>query len=77
MWVKLPEPWQTDAFAARARHRGILLTGAESFAVGHQTDVQAIRIALGPAATRSALEEGLTEMMRIVQRTPEAYELVV
>jgi DNA-binding transcriptional MocR family regulator len=77
MWVKLPEPWQTAAFAARARHRGILLTGAESFAVGHQTDVQAIRIALGPAATRSALEEGLTEMMRIVQRTPEAYELVV
>jgi DNA-binding transcriptional MocR family regulator len=77
MWVKLPEPWQTDAFVARARHRGLLLTGAESFAVGHQTDVQAIRIALGPPATRSALEEGLSELMRIVQRTPEAYELVV
>ncbi|HEV3215752.1 MAG TPA: PLP-dependent aminotransferase family protein [Vicinamibacterales bacterium] len=77
LWLTLPEPWQTDAFLARARHRGILLTGAESFAVGRRTDVQAIRIALGPAATRSSLEEGLTELMRIVQRAPEAYELVV
>jgi DNA-binding transcriptional MocR family regulator len=77
VWLKLPEPWQTDAFLARARHRGILLTGAESFAADRQTDVQAIRIALGPAATRSALEEGLTELMRIVNRVPEAYELVV
>lgn len=77
MWVTLPAPWQADAFIARARHRGILLTGAEAFAVDHQTDLQAIRIALGPPATRTALEEGLTEMMRIVHRAPEAYELVV
>ena len=42
VWVRLPEPWRTEAFVARARHRGILLTGAESFAVGHETDVQAI-----------------------------------
>ena len=77
VWVKLPEPWRSEAFIARARHRGILLTGAESFAVGHETDVQAIRIALGPPATRSALEEGLSELARMVHRVPEAYELVV
>jgi DNA-binding transcriptional MocR family regulator len=77
MWVRLPEPWQTDAFVVRARHRGILLTGAEAFAVGHETDLQAIRIALGPPPTRSALEEGLTELTRMVHHTPEAYELVV
>ena len=77
IWVQLPEPWQSDAFIARARHHGILLTGAESFAVGDQTNVQAIRIALGPALTRSALEEGLIKLTRIVNHTPEAYELVV
>ena len=77
LWVKLPEPWRTDAFLSRARHRGILLTAAESFAVGHETDVQAIRIALGPAPTRMALEEGLDEIVRMVNRVPEAYELVV
>jgi DNA-binding transcriptional MocR family regulator len=77
LWVQLPEPWRTDAFVARARHRGILLTGADSFAVGHETDLQAIRIALGPPATRSALEEGLTELVRMVNRVPDAYELVV
>jgi DNA-binding transcriptional MocR family regulator len=77
VWVRLPEPWLTDAFVARARHRGILLNGAESFAVGHESGVQAVRIALGPPATRSALEDGLTELMRLVNRVPEAYELVV
>ena len=66
-----------EAFVARARHRGILLNSAESFAVGHETEVQAVRIALGPPATRSALEEGLTELVRMVNRVPEAYELVV
>ena len=77
IWVKLPEPWRADTFIARARHRGILLTGAESFAVGHETDLQAIRIALGPPATRSALEDGLADIVRMVHRLPEAYELVV
>jgi DNA-binding transcriptional MocR family regulator len=77
VWVKLPAPWRSEAFVAHARHRGILLSGAESFAVGHETDLQAIRIALGPPATRSALEEGLTDLVRMVHRVPEAYELVV
>ncbi len=77
VWVRLPEPWRTDAFVARARHRGVLLNSAESFAVDHETTVQAVRIALGPPATRSALEDGLTELVRMVNRVPEAYELVV
>jgi DNA-binding transcriptional MocR family regulator len=77
LWVRLPEPWRTDAFVARARHRGILLNSAESFAAGYETDVQAVRITLGPPSTRSALEEGLTEIVRMLKRVPEAYELVV
>lgn len=77
LWVRLPEPWRTDAFVARARHRGILLNSAESFAIGHDTDVQAVRITLGPPATRSALEEGLAEIVKMLKRVPEAYELVV
>jgi DNA-binding transcriptional MocR family regulator len=77
LWMRLPEPWRTDAFVARARHRGVLLNSAESFVVGHETDVQAVRITLGPPATRSALEEGLNEIVRMVNRVPEAYELVV
>jgi DNA-binding transcriptional MocR family regulator len=77
LWVRLPEPWRTEAFVARARHRGILVNSAESFAVGHDTDVQAVRISLGPPATRSALEDGLNEIVRMLKRVPEAYELVV
>jgi DNA-binding transcriptional MocR family regulator len=77
VWVVLPEPWRTEAFVARARHRGILLNSAESFAVGHETDVQAVRITLGPPSTRSALEDGLAEIARMLKRVPETYELVV
>jgi DNA-binding transcriptional MocR family regulator len=77
MWVRLPDPWRSDAFIARARQRGILVTGAESFAAGHPTDVQAIRISLGPPATRAALEDGLVELVRMLHRIPEAYEVVV
>ena len=77
IWLKLPDTWHTDALISRARHRGILLSGADSFAVGHETDLQAVRIALGPPETRAALEAGLAELMRVIQRTPEAYELVV
>jgi DNA-binding transcriptional MocR family regulator len=77
LWVLLPEPWRTDAFVARARHRGILLNSAESFVVGRETGVEAVRISLGPPSTRSALEDGLTEVVRLLKRVPEAYELVV
>ena len=77
LWMRLPEPWRTDAFVARARHRGILVNGADSFTVGHETGVDAVRIALGPPATRAALEDGLGELMRLVNRVPDAYELVV
>ena len=77
VWVRLPEPMRADAFVARARHRGILVDSAASFGVDPDTEIQAVRIALGPPATRSALEEGLTELVRMVNRVPEAYELVV
>ena len=77
VWVVLPEAWRTEAFVARARHRGILLNSAESFAVDHRTDVQAVRITLGPPSTRSALEDGLAEIARMLKRVPETYELVV
>ena len=77
LWMRLPEPWRTDAFVARARHRGILLNSAESFVAGHETDVEAVRITLGPPSTPSALEEGLAELVRMLKRVPEPYELVV
>jgi len=77
VWVRLPQPWRTDVFITRARHRGILLNGTESFAVASDAKLAAVRIALGPAATRAALEDGLNEIVRIVHGLPEAYELVV
>ena len=59
LWLRLPEPWRGDAFAAEARARGVLVTPAETFAVGRAPVPHAVRLCLGAARTRAALSRGL------------------
>ena len=59
LWLRLPEPWRGDGFAAEARARGVLVTPAEAFAVGRAPVPHAVRLCLGAARTRAALSRGL------------------
>jgi len=59
LWLRLPEPWRGDAFAAETRARGVLLTPAEAFAVGRAPVPHAVRLCLGAARSREALSRGL------------------
>ena len=59
LWLRLPDPWRGDAFAAEARARGVLVTPAEAFAVGREAAPHAVRLCLGAARTRAALGRGL------------------
>ena len=59
LWLRLPEPWRGDAFAAEARARGVVVTPAEAFAVGRAPVAHAVRLCLGAARTRAALSRGL------------------
>jgi DNA-binding transcriptional MocR family regulator len=67
IWLRLPEPWRGEAFAAEARARGVLVTPAEAFAVGRAPVPHALRLCLGAARTREALSRGLDEVAALLQ----------
>jgi DNA-binding transcriptional MocR family regulator len=72
LWLRLPEPWRGDAFAAEARARGVLVTPAEAFAVGRAPAPHAVRLCLGAARSRDALARGLgvvAELLRAGETT--------
>jgi DNA-binding transcriptional MocR family regulator len=59
VWLQLPEPWRSDAFAAEARARGVVVTPSEVFAVGREAAPHAVRLCLGAARRRETLARGL------------------
>jgi DNA-binding transcriptional MocR family regulator len=67
LWLRLPEPWRGDAFAAAARARGVLVTPAEAFAVGREPAPHAVRICVGAARTREALGRGLDAVAELLR----------
>jgi DNA-binding transcriptional MocR family regulator len=77
VWVRLPKPWTADAFAARARDRGVIVNPAGQFAVGKNGPLTEIRVCLGPPRTRAALEDALRLLARIISQPQGSSELVV
>jgi DNA-binding transcriptional MocR family regulator len=59
VWLTLPEPWRSDEFVAIAKQRGVLLAGAEAFAVGRKNVPHAVRISISSVPHRAQLQEGL------------------
>ncbi len=66
VWFRLPEPWRSADFVAQARQRGVLVTGAEAFAVGREEIPHAVRICLGAPPTSDALCRGLSILAEIL-----------
>lgn len=64
LWVHLPEPLRSDECVAQARQRGVLIAGAEAFAVGRDVP-PAVRVAIAQAVRREDLRRGL-EIVRAV-----------
>jgi DNA-binding transcriptional MocR family regulator len=77
LWLRLPEPWRGDAFAAAARSRGVLVTPAEAFAVGREPAPHAVRLCIGAARTREALGRGLDAVAELLQAGESAGAAVV
>ncbi len=77
LWLRLPEPWRADEFAAQARMRGVIVTPADHFAVGRGAPIHAVRVCLGTPAQRSKLEEGLKVLAEIIEGPPEPFHSVV
>lgn len=77
LWLRLPEPWRRDSFAAVLRARGVALTPAEAFAVGRDPAPHAVRICLGAARSRGELERGLRLVADVLGGAGEAESVVV
>ncbi len=77
LWLRLPEPWRADEFAAQARMRGVGVTPADHFAVGRGAPIHAVRVCLGTPVERSKLEKGLKVLAEILEGPPEPCHSVV
>jgi DNA-binding transcriptional MocR family regulator len=71
-WLELPEPWQSASFAAEMRAYGVGLSTANDYAVGRHLPQQAIRIGIGAASSRDALEQGLMRITALLEKEPIA-----
>ncbi len=65
-WLYLPEPWRSDELVMQARQRGILVAGAEAFAVGRGEVPHAVRVAIAAPAEREDLRRALTTLHDIL-----------
>lgn len=77
LFLRLPELWRAQDFAAHARLRGVAVNTAEEFAAGRVTAPQAVRICLGPPTDRAVLERALTVLAEILAQPSQLYPATV
>jgi DNA-binding transcriptional MocR family regulator len=70
LWLELPPRWTSEAFAAQARARGVIVNASTEFSCGEQQP-RAVRLCLGTPRTRAGLEQALTRVAEtLVDRVP-------
>ncbi|MCP3098608.1 PLP-dependent aminotransferase family protein [Myxococcus sp. K15C18031901] len=77
LWLKLPEGWRAEGFAANARRRGVSLIPSEVFAVGPSAAPAAVRVCLGTPRTRASLTKGLGRLVETLEAGPEPLASIV
>ena len=65
VWVHLPEPLRSDECVAQARQRGVLIAGAEAFAVGRDVP-HAVRVSIAAVPHREDVRRGLNVLAEIL-----------
>ena len=75
LWLMLPPAWSTGETVAAAARRGVLVTPAEAFAVERDAP-HAVRLCLGPPASRAALESALTRLAALLRQSPTPADVV-
>lgn len=76
LWLSLPAPWHPDDFTAYADRAGVSIVSSSAFATG-PAPADAVRISLGIAPDKGALEDGLTLLADLMARPPMAARMVV
>ncbi len=76
VWVHLPEPLRSDEFVAQARQRGVLVAGAEAFAVGRDVP-HAVRVSLAQVPHREEVRRALEILADILDGASTACVQIV
>lgn len=69
LWLRLPQGWSAAEAVAAAARRGVLVTGADAFAVERDAP-HAVRVCLGPPETRAALAAALDRLAALLRLPP-------
>ncbi len=76
LWLRLPEHWRASDFAEHADRAGVSIVPSSAFAVTPHP-IEAVRISLGVAPDRGALEDGLTLLAGLIGQPPLGSKAVV
>ena len=76
-WLRLPEPWRREEFTDAAQRRGVVVTPADSFAVGRAPVPHAVRVGIGGACTREDFETALQRLNTLLTEAPAAGQPMV
>lgn len=70
-WLELPPQWRASDFVDALRHRGVLVTSGDAFAVDVHQGTRAVRLSLGAASDRDALASALADIGRLLHEDAE------
>jgi DNA-binding transcriptional MocR family regulator len=76
LWLPLPGHWRAGDFAEHADRVGVSIVPSSTFAVAEHP-IEAVRISLGIAPDRGALEDGLTQLASLMAQPALATRAVV
>lgn len=76
VWLRLPPHWRAADFAEHADRAGVSIVAGSAFAIG-PPEQEAVRLSLGVAPDRGALEDGLTLLAGLLARPAAPLRVVV
>ncbi len=76
VWWPLPRPWRVADFVGAARGRGIVLGPTDGFLGQPGATPRAVRLCLGPPATRERLRQALETLRDLAASPPASAALV-
>jgi DNA-binding transcriptional MocR family regulator len=71
IWIPLPDHWPAEAFADQLHRNGTIVLPVESFAVGKQRPMPAIRVCVGASESLPRTKEGLMTLARTLRSGPD------
>jgi DNA-binding transcriptional MocR family regulator len=77
VWLAMPPQTTAEDFVEQARLRGVLVSASPAFGVGPARPDHAVRICLGPPASRDALEHALRILAGVLKDPPRPHAGIV